>query len=452
MPDRIKDRNWRGKMNRRDFLWLTSVTTAGVVTGCAVNPVTGKRQLMLMSEAEEIALDKSHSPHQFSADFGAVQDAALNQYLTQVGQSMSARTHRPAMPYSFRVVNATYVNAYAFPGGSIAATRGIMLTLENEAELTGLMGHELGHVNARHTAQRMTKSMLFGAALSLGTAAVASKSEKAAPWVAGLGSIGAGALLAHYSRDDERQADDLGMEYMVRAGQNPQGMVGLMEMLRSLSSYKPNVIEMMFATHPMSEERYQTAVQSSKTKYGANLNRPLNRERYMDNTAKLRKIQPAIEAIQEGEKSMSQEKPEVAKTHFNDALKMAPNDYVGLVMMALCQINLEKPAEADRFAAKAQKVYPKEAQAHHIGGIAKLMQKQYEAAYAMFDRYEKMLPGNPNTIFLKGFSQEGMQRKPEAAQEYKRYLQHVSQGEQADHAREKLIEWGYLKKSEEQTK
>jgi predicted Zn-dependent protease len=405
-----------------------------------------------MSEAEEIVLDKSHSPHQFSADFGAVQDTALNRYLTQVGQSMSTKTHRPAMPYSFRVVNATYVNAYAFPGGSIAATRGIMLTLENEAELAGLLGHELGHVNARHTAQRMTKSMLFGAALSLGTAVVASKSEKAAPWVAGLGSIGAGALLAHYSRDDERQADDLGMEYMVRSGRNPQGMVGLMDMLRSLSNRKPNVIEMMFATHPMSEERYQTAAQSSQSKYGANLNRPLHKERYMDNTAKLRKIRPAIESIQDGEKAMSEEKLKIAETHFNNALKLAPNDYVGLVMMAHCQINLEKPVQADQFAAKARKIYPEEAQAHHMGGIAKLMQKQYETAYTMFDQYEKMLPGNPNTIFLKGFSQEGMQHKPEAAQEYKRYLQHVNQGEQADHAREKLIEWGYLKKTEEKMK
>ena len=133
------------------------MTSGGVITGCATNPVTGKRQLMIISEDQEIAVDKENSPHQFSTDYGALQDKTLNEYIDRAGKRIAARTHRPDMPYSFRGVNATYINAYAFPGGSIACTRGILLALDNEAELAGLLGHELGHVNARHTGARMSK-------------------------------------------------------------------------------------------------------------------------------------------------------------------------------------------------------------------------------------------------------------------------------------------------------
>ncbi len=444
MSHQLGNRVYERKMTRRDFIWLTSVSTAGVLVGCAVNPVTGKRQLMLMSESEEIGLDQLNSPHQFSADYGAVQDGALNRYISEVGNTMAIKSHRPSMPYSFRVVNATYVNAYAFPGGSIAATRGILLSLENEAELAGLLGHEIGHVNARHTALRMTKNMIFGAVVALGTIVVSTKSEKAAPWVAGLGSIGAGLLLAHYSREDEHQADALGMEYMTRIDQNPKGMVGLMDMLKSLSNRKPNAIELMFATHPMSEERYQIAVESVSTHYDSYVDRPLNRDRYMDHTADIRKLGPAIEAMQDGENAMAQEKYGEAETHFKNAIGLAPQDYTAHLLMAKCQIAMEKPVEADAYAANARDVYPEEAQAYYIAGIAKLMQDKHNTAYEQFTQYETMMPGNPNTIFLKGFCQEGMQHKSEAAAEYKKYLQHVTEGEQAEHAYQRLVEWGYI--------
>ncbi len=147
-------------ITRRNFLSLLALSAAGLVVGCAVSPVTGRPQLMLISEEEEMAIDKNYSPLQISNDYGRSQDQALNDYVQQVGQNIAKLTHRPHMPYSFQVVNATYVNAYAFPGGSIACTRGILVSLDNEAELAALLGHELGHVNARHTAQQISKGML----------------------------------------------------------------------------------------------------------------------------------------------------------------------------------------------------------------------------------------------------------------------------------------------------
>jgi predicted Zn-dependent protease len=432
-------------ITRRDFLWLTSMSVAGVVIGCAINPVTGKKQLMLMSEKQEIDLDKQNSPHQFSADYGATTDKTLNDYIEKTGKRMASLSHRPNMPYSFRAVNATYVNAYAFPGGSIAATRGVLVTLENEAELAALLGHEIGHVNARHTAERMSKKIVTSLVLAGVVAYVGSEHKDLAPLAAGLGAVGAGVLLAGYSRDDEREADSLGMEYMVRAGHNPKGMVGLMDVLVNISKHKPSAIEMMFATHPMSKERYETAARRSTTNYGSKQKFPLNRDRYMDHTATLRSMKDAIERMQNGEKAMMKRKFNDAEEQFRLALNQAPNDYAGLVMMAKCMLAQDKNKEARRYAQMAKQVNPREAQAYHIKGMSLLKTKDYDSAYAEFNEYGKMLPGNPNTIFLTGISLEGMGRFNKAAGEYARYLKFDTESKQARYAYGRLVEWKYIK-------
>jgi predicted Zn-dependent protease len=351
------------------------------------------------------------------------------------------------MPYSFRVVNATYVNAYAFPGGSIAVTRGILLSLDNEAELAALLGHELGHVNARHTAQQMSKGMLTQMVVG-GLAAVAGSQGAAYGQIAStLGMLGAGALLASYSRDNEREADALGMEYMVRGGYSSQGMVDLMEMLNDMNKRQLNAAELLFATHPMSDERYRTSVQAATARYASSRSNPIHRERYLDHTAALRRRQTAIQALQTGEKALGQKNYQEAQTHFAKALQQAPDDYAGLLLMAKCHLMQDNPAEAQRYAQAARQVYPAEAQACHISGFAGIKQKKFGAAYDAFQTYDRLLPGNPGTTFFQGYCLEGMERIPEAAEKYQRYLQAVNQGEQAEYAYRRLVQWGYLKPS-----
>lgn len=437
-------------MTRRHFLWISSISAMGVVAGCTTNPVTGERQLMLMSEADEIQVDQQYAPQQFSSDKGVVQDSALNNYLNETGKRMASITHRPDMPYSFQAVNATYVNAYAFPGGTVACTRGILVSMDNEAELAALLGHEIGHVNARHTASRMTKGQLSsllvsGLAIFVGT----KYDSQYAQLTSQIGMIGAGLLLAKYSRDDERQADKLGMEYMVKSGYNPKGMIGLMDILRGMSDKKPSTIEVMFSSHPMSDERYATAVERAQSDYTAQLQDPSNykmyRERYMDNTAKLRAIKGAIDEMQDAEAAMGQKKFDQAEVHLNNALRQAPNDYAGLVLMSQCQIFKNKNNRAQKFAEKAQHVYPNEAQAYYLAGYAKMQQKNFDGAYESFSKHHSMLAGNPNVTFLQGYCMENMGKKDVAARHYKQYLQSVNQGDQAKYGYTRLVEWGYVK-------
>lgn len=428
-------------MSRREFLALSTLSGAAVLTGCATNPVTGKKELMFISEAEEIRMDSEAAPHQFSADYGAVEDPALNAYLTQVGSSLADRSHRPGMPYTFRAVNASHVNAYAFLGGSIAATRGIMLAMDDEAELAALLGHEIGHVNARHAARSMTSGILAQVAVAAATVAVAEKNEDWAPVVAGLGGIGAGALLARYSRAHEREADALGMEYMVRSGYNPQGMIGLQDILVKMSHGKPSAIELMFATHPMSQERYDTAVKRARSEYGESASLPLYRERYMDSTAALRKLQPTVDEIQKGDKSVGDKKLEEGLAHYKAALQKTPDDYEALLKASKVCLALNRPADAQSYAAAAKAAYPQEAQSYHVEGMAALYNSRYDKALADFSHYDRILPGNPNTTFYSGFALEGMGRKAEASAKYKAYLQAVGQGAEAQHAFNRVTEW-----------
>ncbi len=437
-------------ISRRRFLKLVSASTAvsimaPLLDGCAKNPVTGQSQLMFMSKAQEIAVDQKNSPHQFSSDNGPVQDAALNDYVSQVGLKLATLSHRPDMPYSFRVVNANYINAYAFPGGSIAVTRGIMLELENEAELAALLGHETGHVNARHTASRMTTGMLLSA-LVLGGSIYAG-SELGGGWgqvTQILGGVAAGALLAHYSRDDERQADALGMEYSTRIGLSPQGLIGLQEILVEKSRHDPSLLEQMFATHPMSAERLQNAKNAANGKYAKFMTLPMQRERFMDNTVRLRKMAEAIKAQQKGQKLLGQGRPVVAEEPLATALAMAPNDYSGLLLMAECQVDLQNYTEARSYATQAREIYPQEPKANHVLGMTNLMDERFDRAYQDFTRYDQMLPGNAQMLFLRGVSIEGSGNRRKASQFYSAYLNQVKQGDQASYAYSRLSQWGLL--------
>ncbi|MBM4309763.1 MAG: peptidase M48 Ste24p [Deltaproteobacteria bacterium] len=368
-----------GYLNRRDMLTLLALAGGGLIIGCATNPVTGQRQLNFMSPSQEIAVDKQHAPDQISQDYGRVQDTGLQSYVQGVGRGIGKVSHRPEMPYTFNALNANYVNAYAFPGGTIGITRGILLSLENESELAALIGHEVGHISARHTAQQMSKQTLAGIAVAgVGILLATQVDSDAAALALGLGGIAAGLLLAKYSRSDERQADALGLEYMCKAGHNPNGMVRLMDMLRGLSKTEPSMVEQMFSSHPMSTERYNSMRREVETRYTANMRASVNRERYMDATARLRKLKPAIDKQKDAEEALIAKKYREGEALLHEALKIAPNDYTGLVLMAKAKIIQENDRGAIPYLDRAIAAYPGEPQAKQLRGVvdARLGNKQ----------------------------------------------------------------------------
>jgi len=433
----------KNRVTRRDVLWLFGAgAAASALSGCATSPVTGQSILVGMSEAQERQIDKQVAPHQFSQDMGPVQDGALNAYVSGVGGRIHALSHRPDMPYSYRVLNANYLNAYTFPGGAMGVTRGIMTEIGDEAELAGLLGHEIAHVNARHAAQRQGKGLLAQAAVAGLSAAVD------AQWgalTAIAGQIGASALLASYSRDNEREADALGQGYMVRAGYPAGGMVRLHGLLVREAKEQPSLLATMFSSHPMSGERMAAAQTLADTTYADSLKADPGRERYMDNMAGLRRIKPTIDACKEGETAMAKRNLGAAQEQFAAALKHAPRDYAANLLMARCLAAQKKTGEAARYAEAAREIYPQEAQAHKLAGSLRLGLNDPAGAFAAFDRFDQLLPGDPGIAFLKGVSLEAGGDRRGAAAHYARFLQSGAQGKPAEHARSRLNAWGSLR-------
>jgi predicted Zn-dependent protease len=219
---------------------------------CAVNPVTGKRELSLISERDEIALGKQ-TDTEIRVQYGVYDDSALLGYVQKVGQSMTPHTHRPHLTYHFTILDSPVVNAFAVPGGYIYVTRGILALMSSEAELAVVLGHELGHVNARHSVAKMSQLMLAQFGLAVGSAI----SETFAK-VTGAASIGVQLLFLKFSRDDEREADALGVGYSRKGGYNPTEMIsffGSLEKLGDLSGGQS--LPGFLSTHPLTSERVQ---------------------------------------------------------------------------------------------------------------------------------------------------------------------------------------------------
>ncbi len=231
----------------------TAVLGAALVVACALNPATGKRELMLISEDQEIAIGKQ-ADVEAQAAYGIYPDRALESYVASLGQKLAAVSERPQLPWSFHVADDAAVNAFAVPGGFIYVTRGLLTHLDSEAELVMVMGHEVGHVTARHSASQISKAQI--ATLGLGITMIAVPSLQR---FGSVGEAGLGLLFMKFGRDDESQSDDLGLRYATRLGYDPAHSARAMEMLDLVSQHaKQGRMPSWLSTHPDPGNRYAT--------------------------------------------------------------------------------------------------------------------------------------------------------------------------------------------------
>jgi predicted Zn-dependent protease len=226
--------------------------TVALAAACATNPATGQRQFNLMSEGQELQIGQE-SDGQIRQEMGVYEDPELQRYVESVGLRMAQSSQRPNLPWHFTVIDSPAVNAFALPGGYIYITRGILAYLNDEAEMAGVLGHEIGHVTARHAAQQYSKQT--AAQLGLGLGAIFSPYARAG---AGVASGGLQMLFLKYGREDELQADRLGAEYEAKNGWDPQSMQNMLRTLARIDEQSdrrgtPNYL----LTHPASADRVQ---------------------------------------------------------------------------------------------------------------------------------------------------------------------------------------------------
>jgi predicted Zn-dependent protease len=219
------------------------------LAACAVNPATGRREISLVSESQEIQMGREADP-QITASLGLVDDPALQAYVSDIGMRLAAVSERPNLPWSFKVVDDPIVNAFALPGGFIYVTRGILANFDSEAELAAVLGHEIGHVTARHSASQISRQQLQQ--LGLGVGMIFSET------VRDYGSLAAAGLQLmnlSFSRGDETESDELGLRYMGRVGYDPESMIGVFQMLAGVSGGGEGRIPEWQLTHPYPENR-----------------------------------------------------------------------------------------------------------------------------------------------------------------------------------------------------
>lgn len=245
---------------------------------CAKNPVTGNRQLVLMSEAQEIEMGKSADP-QIIQQFGLYPDKGLQDFITDKGKKMAAISHRPNIEYHFRVVDSDVLNAFAVPGGYVYFTRGIMAHFNNEAEFAGVLGHEIGHIAARHSVEQQRNQMLgqLGVIASVIIAPELGQFAESA-------MQGVGLLLLKFGRDAERESDRLGVEYSSKIGYDAQEMAGFFQTLQRKSEASGSQeLPGFLSTHPNPGDRFNTVSKLAKEwKQKLNLTNPQeNRDTYL---------------------------------------------------------------------------------------------------------------------------------------------------------------------------
>ena len=219
-------------------------TALALSAACATNPVTGKKQMSLLSEAEELAIGQQQDV-EIRREMGVYDDPALQRYIDQIGQELARNSHRPNLPWSFTIVDSPAINAFALPGGYVYLTRGLLAYLDDESELAGVLGHEIGHVTARHAAQAYTRQ----AQANLGLTILSIFVPSTRPF-ADLGATGLGVLFLKHGREAELEADRLGVEYGSGAGYDPAGVPRFLATLARVNAMSERGVPNWLSTHP----------------------------------------------------------------------------------------------------------------------------------------------------------------------------------------------------------
>lgn len=356
-------------MRKITYLGLLAVTM--LFTDCARNPVTGKKQVVLMSEAQEIAMGQEADP-QIISQFGLYEDSLLQRFIREKGEQMAAISHRPKLDYNFRVLNSEVVNAFAVPGGYVYFTRGIMAYLNNEAEFAGVLGHEIGHIAHRHSVEQQRNAVLGQLAIIAGIVInpdLARFAETA--------STGLQLMLLQNSREAERESDELGVEYSSKIGYDASQMAEFFKTLeRQMKGTEAAELPEFLSTHPNPADRNATVAKlATEWKQKLNLTNPVvNRNIY------LRRIDGLVygEDPREGYRENNMFYHPVLRFQFPipanwnyqntpQRVQMAPKDGKALLMLMLASGN--SPQEAANTFVQQNKLTAIENRATTINGL-----------------------------------------------------------------------------------
>lgn len=420
-----------GGINMR--ITLVSLLLCSIIlSGCGINPVTGKTQFTLMSPAQEIAIgEQQYSPSQQSQGGAYIVDKNVNVYINRIGMSLAKHSAQPNLPYEFVVLNNDVPNAWALPGGKIAINRGLLVLLEDEAQLAAVLGHEVVHAAARHSAEHAATST----GIKILTAILQTQTDN------GLyrqgAALGGGAAQAHYGRENELESDYYGIKYMVAEGYDAQGAVELQQTFLRLSQErgKSSWLDNLFASHPPSAERVQKNQEHALTLPKGKRNKAA----FKQAIAQMIKDKKAYDLHSEAMKATSKKEWDKALSLTNQAIKRQPKEARFHITKGRLLNETGKGKEAITAFNQATRLEPQYFAGFFYRGLANQKMKQNTAAEKDLIASNKLLETGVANYYLGEISLAKKQRQS-AIQYYQRAAQ--SGGEVGKAATGKLQQLG----------
>ncbi len=474
----------KGLIRRRSCALLAAVVMLLAAAGCAVNPVSGRQEFMLVSESQEIEMGTSFYPNALWGDVGGggeYRDDQLKGYLRDLVLRIHGVSHRPHLPVDFVVQNSSMPNAWAIPG-HVAITRGLVAGLEDEAEFVFVMGHEMGHVSARHSARQMSYGM--AQQIGLDVTGVALGGSGYGDLAVGLGSVGSSLLLLKYGRDDELEADRLGVRYMGILGYDRMQAVSAHRNLERIAqnylkavgreSTERSFFEDLLSTHPRSSvrvEEIQQLIDASPAAVRVGDGR--NRERFQRMTSGVREknriylqhFDPAMaelgrnnvtEAESLAQKALREDSREPAfhalmgfvrikkkdyasaERAFDDALALQSDYAPAYRGKGAALYNRGRYDEARSVLEQGLKIFPQDLASHYFLGMSLYRIKRYDTALPHLKGFAEAQPKHPEIHGVLGITYENLRDPANAYREYTLQVQVDAKNEMGRHAAERI--------------
>lgn len=466
-------------------LKLIAVFTLLIFSGCAINPVTGKQELMFISEADEIEMGKNIYPNAIwgaEGGGGSYRNERLKNYLSNIINRVHSVSHRPHLPVSFEIQNSSVPNAWAIPG-YVVITRGLLAALDNEAEFAFVMGHEMGHVSARHSAHQMSQGILLN--VGLVATGLALGDTEGADVLLGLGAIGGNLLLLKFSRDDELQSDGLGVLYMTRIGYGPENAISAHRNLERISHeylksvgedpHEKSFFEKLLSTHPRTQVRIEEIQHIINTTpkspiAGDGTNRALfqsmitglkNTNRiyidYYDKAVRAYqkdKLKDAIHflnrAITEdrfqpsfytltGFVYLKQKNYADAERYFNGAFTLDSDYQPAIRGLGMLDYKKENYSESIRYLKKGISLFPGDVLSHYFLGISYYKIKGYETAIPHLEKFAEASSNHSKIHGILGICYEKTKDINSAYNHYLKQLEIAPDNEMGRHAASRVV-------------
>jgi predicted Zn-dependent protease len=380
--------------------WLLPIALLSLA-GCATNPVTGKKEISFVSQGQEVQIgEQQYGPGRQSQGGDYVTDPQVTQYVQQVGSRLAAVADRP-LPYEFVVLNNGELNAWALPGGKIAVNRGLLVELNNEAELAAVLSHEIVHAAARHGAHQMENAQLMQVGATVASVAASAYGGSGLGELVGQGAaFGSQLVQLKYGRDDELEADQYGMKYMKSVGYDQQAAVSLQELfLKKFEAEKEQgLLDTWFASHPPSAERVAKNTQTMASQGGPGGD--TGADRYQQAMAGLKKAAPAYAKADEAVAAAKKGDMAGARSLVNDAIRMEPREARFHELLGEIEAAGKNPKQALVHFNKAQQLDPGYFKPMLQAGIVQYDLGDKAAAEPLITRSMQLLPTAPGAYYV----------------------------------------------------